>query len=303
MEMSIEVRHLRYFLAVAELLHFTQAAERVGTAQPSLSQQIQSLEEMLGVELFRRSKRRVELTPAGEAFIPEARLVLLQLERAVYRAREIGGYRNGELILGSVWSGEVEVFPKLVPALRIREPEMRLTMRSLSTPELRKAIRTREVDLAFLRWDGEEETGIAHRAVLHEELLAIFPDHHLLVSKQMVSLGDLEGLPFISPAASQAPELKRVVQEVFSRAGYRLNEQQEAENILSNMTLVRMGLGFGVLPSHIRGLIIEGVRCCQIEGTPKIDLHVAWRCNDETRLEPVLRLLEQLFPNSPNTTG
>ena len=190
----MELRHLRYFVAVAEELNFTRAAQRLHTAQPSLSQQIQDLEQEVGVPLFIRTKRLVKLTAAGTAFLDEARLTLAQSRRAIASARKAAQAGESTLVLGFGPAAEIKLFPGTLTSLRASFPKLRLEFRSMTTLQQREALLHNEIDLAFLR-PPIHEPSLEAIPVLREQLVAVLPADHPLAGEGPLDFAELSGYP------------------------------------------------------------------------------------------------------------
>src|ERR1700741_105716 len=191
---DMELRHLRYFVAVAEELNFTRAAQRLNTAQPSLSQQIQDLEQEVAVPLFIRTKRSVKLTAAGTAFLNEARLTLAQARRAVASARQAARAGESTLVLGFGPAAEIKLFPSTLTSLRASFPTLRLEFRSMTTLEQREALLHNEIDLAFLR-PPIHEPSLEAIPVLREQFVAVLPADHPLAGEGPLDFAELAGYP------------------------------------------------------------------------------------------------------------
>src|SRR5687767_2086529 len=186
----MELRHLRYFVAVAEELHFGRAAVRLHVSQPPLSQQIKALEEELGVQLFQRTRRHVELTDAGRALLPEARAALEQAERAQRVAREAGAGARGRLVIGFVTSASYSVLPAAVRALRRAWPSVEVTLREMVPSAQLEALEWREIDVGLLR-PPVDDARVEVEVVLEEPLLVALPARSALARKRGLALGDL----------------------------------------------------------------------------------------------------------------
>src|SRR5882757_5409771 len=222
----MELRHLRYFVAVAEELNFTRAADRLHTAQPSLSQQIRDLEDSVGTPLLYRSKRRVELTRAGEAFLKESRTILEQVDRAVMTARQTARTESGDLVIGFTPSAEIKVFPHILPVLRARLPEVHVILHSMTNPDLHDALWDREIDIAFLRRTelGED---FEIRPLLKEPLVAILPEDHVLAKQTVVDIKQFGQHPFIGISKEKAAELRARIQEYLDTQDVKLQTAQD----------------------------------------------------------------------------
>lgn len=295
----MELRHVRYFVAVAEELSFTSAAQRLNTAQPSLSQQIRDLENVVGTKLLHRTKRKVELTVAGKVFLAEARLLLAQADRAVKQAQQADCGEVIELIIGCGPAAEVRVFPRLLPALRTRAPEIRLTLRDLGSDMLKAALRNGEMDVAFVRWHDQTEPRFSSHLLFREEFIVVLPDAHPLIKEEIVTLKALEPYPFVEYAGPWAPEGRELFDIALEQQDVKLNTVQFASNILMNLTLVSMGLGYGILPSYVRDLLNKNMQWRPIANAPCIDLWVVWKAVPPSpALQVFLELIQQQYPTN-----
>ncbi|MBP6345461.1 DNA-binding transcriptional regulator HcaR [Neisseriaceae bacterium CLB008] len=254
----MELRHLRYFVAVAEELNFSKAALRLFTSQPSLSQQIKDLEDEIGVQLFERTKRRVDMTPEGEIFLREARLTLEQAERAIQLTRQAHQNRSRLLSVGFVPAAEVSVFPHLFPQLRAAFPNLEVNLHSLPTGQQEQALLNGEIDIAFMRQiiDNDE---YEHTVVLQEPLALLLPTNHPLAAKTVIDVAALNNVDFVHSDPAYSGRLYPLINQYFDHHGVHINTVQNASNILLNLNLVSMGLGCTLLPAYTTALISDKV--------------------------------------------
>ena len=273
----MELRHLRYFVAVAEALSFTRAAQRLRTAQPSLSQQIRDLETEIGTPLLNRDKRNVALTAAGQVFLDEARLVLAQAERAKVLARRASEEDARVLTIGFVPAAEVKIFPQSLTMLRAQFPETRIVLQSLTTYEQHEALLSGAIDVGFLR-PPVDESQLDSAVILREPLVALLPADHPACWKDEVPLADLAETPFLRIASRHAGNLGQVIDDLAVREGVRLNAVQEVENVLTLLTLVGLGVGFSIMPDYVGQLSFRNIVARPLAG-PVVwaDLMAAWR--------------------------
>src|SRR5512133_1148541 len=183
----IELRHLRYFVAVAEELHFGRAAQRLHIAQPGLSQQIQALESELGVSLLARTRRRVELTAAGQVFLDEGRRALAQVERAENLTRRAASGEIGRLTIGGTESATWVVLPELLRDFRRRYPNVDLAIREMPSPLQLEALRNGEIDVGFVRPPVGTD-GLVARTILEERLGILLPKAHPLAKRSEIPI-------------------------------------------------------------------------------------------------------------------
>ncbi|MFG3708663.1 LysR family transcriptional regulator [Micromonospora sp. NPDC047670] len=252
----MELRHLRYFLAVAEHLHFGRAAEALGIRQPPLSQQIRALEEELGVPLFERSSRHVALTAAGEAFRDDARLSLAHAEAARLAARRVGRGDTGEVALGYVGSATLTLLPQILRRFRDRYPDVALALRELTTTEQARALRAGNLDVGLLRPPLADADAEALRVepVGAERLIAALPAGHPLAHRRTLNVRDLAGQPFVLSPRELGPGLHDQILDYCRRAGFTPRVTQEAVQMQSIVALVGGGLGVSLVPASVSRL-------------------------------------------------
>jgi DNA-binding transcriptional LysR family regulator len=265
--MNMDIRHLRYFLAVAEEGHITRAAERLGIQQPPLSQQIKAMETELDVQLFRRLPRGVELTEAGKALLPEARALLSGIEEAVARTRRTARGEEGAISVGFTSSAP---FNPLVPAIirRYREqyPRVELILEEAGTAEMAEAIRAERLDAAFIRSPIADRSGLAVHALSQEPMLLALPhDHRLATGDSPVALAALADEPFILYRRAAGQGMYDSIMAACSRAGFEPHIAQQAPRIVSTLNLVTAGLGITIAPASLKLLGMQGVSFRELE--------------------------------------
>lgn len=249
----MELRHLRYFVALAEELHFGRAAGRLGIKQPPLSQQIRVLEERLGVPLFDRNNRRVLLTAAGEAFLPAARQVLAAAEVAERTARHAGRGETGRLALGFVGSATLTLLPGALRRFRARYPRVVLDLRELTTAQQVEALTNGTLDVGLLRPPLPPAAGdvLAHESVGAERLVVALPADHPLAAERSVAAERLAGEPFVLFPRHLGPGLHDQIVGYCARAGFSPAVAQRAVQMQTIVALVAGGLGVSVVPSSV----------------------------------------------------
>jgi len=294
----MELRHLRYFVAVAEELNFTRAAERLETAQPSLSQQIKHLEKFVGTALLVRNKRRVELTEAGHMFLSESRDILARTERAIQRIRETAGDLATELSVAVAPAAEVKVLPKLLPLVQRKMPGLRLILHTMPTSEQKIAFANHSLDVGFLRGPVSLPNAVIE-PLLDEKLVIGLPSKHPLAAKKKLRIADLNQHPFIMISRKGSPELHDAVLAFCEQSGLRPPVAQRASNVLGNLSLIRNGVGFGLLPDYVASILPRGVtlRHLDLKPEPVVPLMLA-RSNrtQSPLLLGFLRLVRECFP-------
>ena len=261
----MELRHLRYFVAVAEEGHVTRAAERLGIQQPPLSQQIQALERELDAQLFRRKPRGVELTPAGRALYDEARAILARAEEAVAATKRAAQGEAGRVGIGFTSSASFHPFvPRAIRAFREAHPLVALALEESGTTELVEALRSNQIDAAFIRSPFGESPDLTVRPLFEEPMVAALPSGHRLSGQgalvgNMLPLAALAGETFILYRRPVGPGLHDAIIAACDRAGFSPKIGQEAPRMLSTLSLVAAGLGVTVVPASMSRLEAEGV--------------------------------------------
>jgi len=257
----MELRHLRYFVAVAEEGHVTRAAARLGIQQPPLSQQIHALEAELEVQLFRRKPRGVELTQAGEALLAEARAILDRVEHAILSARRTARGNAGRIGLGFTSSASFHPFvPRIIREFREASPLVSLTLEEAGTGELVDGLRAERIDAAFVRSPIGAVAELDVHSVLEEQMVAALPAGHRLAGRTTrLPLAALEEETFILYRRPLGPGLYDAIIAACQRAGYSPHIGQEAPRMLATLSLVAAGLGVTLIPASMRRIGIEGV--------------------------------------------
>jgi len=272
-----DTRQLRYFVALAEQLHFGRAAAALHISQPPLSRAISGLEAQLGAHLFARSRRKVELTAEGARFYDEAKRLLGQLERA---AREVGAMASGEsgrLRLGFVSLADYGVLPGLLKAFKAARPGVSLALREMLSPEQAAALAAGELDFGLLLPPVTGE--LDHLVVQSEKFVAALPSRHAAARRGgRIAMRDLAGEPFVMVPREIAPGLYDIVAGLAARAGFAPRIAQEAIQMQTVVSLVSSGLGVAIVPASIANLGRKGVVYREItDPHPRLDLWLAWR--------------------------
>jgi DNA-binding transcriptional LysR family regulator len=286
----MELRHLRYFIAVAEQLSFSRAAQQLGLAQPPLTQQIQALEAELAVQLFDRKTRPIRLTPAGQTFLQSAQAILTQVDQAVLTARQVHQGHLGKLTLGIHNSVANTILPSLLTAFHQRFPDVRLELREVTVPQELALLQNQQLDLVFHRSAAPytNDSDLGFRALMQEAFLLVLPERHPLAELAAVPLTALKGESLILPNLDVLPFYRQVI-DACRRAGFEAEVDLSIRSggIITLLSLVAAGVGLSVLPSHVQVLRREGIVYRPIQG---LDLHrhitVVWRQDDTS---PVLR--------------
>ena len=253
-----ELRLIRYFVAVAEELHFGRAAARLNVAQPGLSQQIQALERRLGVRLLERTSRQVRLTPAGSLLLTEGRRLLGETERAVDRVRRTGRGEIGRVTVAAIGSATYDVVPRLLRAHRGRYPDVELVLREMSTPAQVQALRSGEIDVGLLRVPADTGDLVVH-AVREDRMALMLPEAHPLARKKRLPLRALAPEPLILFPASPRPSWADTVIAACREAGFEPIVAQEAMESATVVSFVAAGVGIAIVPEGLKVLARAGV--------------------------------------------
>jgi LysR family hca operon transcriptional activator len=272
----MELRHLRYFIAVAEEGSLTVAAERrLHTAQPSLSRQIRDLEYEVGVRLLTRTARGVDLTAAGRAFLEHARLALAQTEAAVAAARRVARPTKPSFALGFLTGQEMDWLPKAMHILKDELPNIDVTVSSQSSPDLADGLMRGGIDLAFLR----PEPGmpdLVYKLVTKEPLIVVLSSNHRLASREAIAIQDIARETFIGMSKT-APSLQVIIDNYLQRSGVDIRPAHQIDNLGMAMSLVASTRGVTLLPAYARNFLPWSVVSRPLEGeAPTIDLVIGY---------------------------
>ena len=282
----MELRHLRYFVAIAETGSLTVAAEKkLYTSQPSLSRQIKDLEDQVGTPLLSRSSRGVVLTDAGKAFLDHARLALNQVDAAVEAARRAAQPAKQRFSMGFLTGQEMTWLPEAMRVLRADLPNIDVTVSSDYSPDLGEAVARGRLDVAFMR--AEPDFDLAYRRVSKERLVALMPSDHPLTARTFVRAKDLIGQPFIA-MANKARVLRSVIDQYLEHEGVAITPAQLVDNPAMVMSLVASTRGIALIPSYVEPLMPWSVVSRPLaDNSPTIDLVVGY---SESNQSPILQL-------------
>jgi len=289
--MAMELRHLRYFVAVAEEGHITRAAERLGIQQPPLSQQIRAIERELDVQLFRRKARGVELTDAGHAFLGDARRMLAQLDQAVETTRRAARGEQGRLCVGVTSTTPFHpLVPRVIRAFSEACPMVSLTLEECLSNELVERLRSQRMDVAFIRASLADGAGLAVIPLIEEPMVVALPSGHALARGQReaaVSLKQLAGETFILYGPPGTGMYDAIIAACHAagfnpRVGNLGASTQQAPRITSTLSLVAAGIGITCVPASLQRMNMDGVVYRRVRGAvlPKAVLNLASRRGD-----------------------
>jgi DNA-binding transcriptional LysR family regulator len=293
---------LSCFIAVAEELHFGRAAERLHMTQPPLSRQIQQLEGELGVQLIDRTTRSVTLTPAGVAFLPDARRILQLAEGAAMTVRRVPAGDLGTVVVGFTAASAHVVLPLLLEEAREKLPDVKLELREMVTSVQLESLLNGELDLGMAR-PPVKRPGLVSRPLLHEQLIAALPMGHPLADLgRQLTLNDLDGEDVIMYSPVQARYFNQLLISTFTIAGATPRYVQYVTQVHTMLVLVRSQIGIALVPASAATLHPEGVVFRSIGAFRErpVELDAVWR-GDSTN-PALLRLLRDVLPQREWTT-
>ena len=283
--LMMELRQLKYFIAVAEELHFGRAAERCNIAQPPLSQQIKKLEEELGVKLLERTSRKVSLTPEGSEFLERALDIFGRLDEAVVCIQDMAEGLKGHLRVGFIGPASLSNLPRAIRAFREANPDIRLDFSAKSTTEQLPMLRGDRLDIAFVRLFGHDTTGLKSMTFLREPYVLAIPDGHHFGGRDRLDITDLEGEPLIFNQRIAQPALYRSLIGSFHKAGFMPNIVQEVNTEQSTIALVATGLGSALVPASSAVDKRSGVVFKPLDGDlPQWEITALWKAKKESVL-------------------
>jgi LysR family hca operon transcriptional activator len=283
----MELRHLRYFVAVADAGSLTVAARKLHTSQPSLSRQIRDLENEVGAQLLRRSARGIELTPAGQVFLDHARSVLSQVEAAGEAARRVAHPAKPCFAMGFLTGHELTWMPEALQILHDELPNIDVMISSQYSPQLASAVVKGTIDAAFLRREQAVPDLVFHLLV-KEPLVVVLPRNHRLAALKAISPGDLAGETFVT-VSNTAPVLRVVIDNYLKQSGIKIMPAHEADHLSMGMSLISSTGGVGLLPAYAQNFLPRSVTSRPLKGdTPTIDLVLGYKKSNQS---PILKLL------------
>lgn len=291
MDTDIELRHLRYFVAVAEELHFGRAAERLHLSQPPLSQQIRKLEEILGYELFLRTSRSVQLTIAGRAFLPRALRTLRNMQRDMEETRSIGRGEVGSLNIGFVGSAVLTTLPRIFRTYREGYPRVHLKLQESFSARVIEGMENGTHDAGILR-DSDPTEDIEIETIYSEPYIAVLPSWHRCAKQKSISPSALRDEPFVYyPQTAGARAFEKPL-TIFEEYGFRPHIAQEASHWMTILSLVGAGFGVSVSPACVARIASREVVCVPMRGT-KVMSHIelAWLTGES---RPIVKAFLQI---------
>jgi LysR family hca operon transcriptional activator len=284
----MELRHLRYFVAVAEAGSLTAAAARkLHTSQPSLSRQIRDLEDEVGAQLLTRRARGIELTPAGRAFLDHARSVLSQVEAAAEAARRIARPAKPCFSMGFLTGHELTWMPEALRILRNELPNIDVMISSQYSPVLADGLSKGKIDAAFLRRE-QGVPDLAFRPLVKEPLVVVLPSDHRLAALKAISPQNIVGETFVT-VSDTAPVLRGVIDNYLKRSGIEITPAHEADHVTMGMSLIASTRGVGLLPAYALNFLPSSITSRPLKGdAPTVELVLGYKKSNKS---PILKLL------------
>lgn len=283
MKNKVELRHLRYFVAVADTCHFGRAAQRLHMAQPALSHAIRQLEDELGVCLLARTTRRVELTAAGKFFLKEALGTLSRIDSGINGVRLLGAGRSGVIRLGLAGAVAYSHMPKLVQSVKTELPGLEFEFHAdLSTQRQCELLRDEVLDLGMVHLPvSQRDIGVTR--IGSEQLILVTPAGHPLAGRAVVSAHDLREETFVT-CSGQEPVISDSIERTCSNAGFTPRTGHEAASIPMLLALVSAGLGVGIVPESVRSVPVAGVGFCRLADAATVQVALAWSSSRRSAL-------------------
>lgn len=274
----MDINQLKSMVILAEELHFTRASQRIGVSQSALSQQIQRMEEELGVTLFNRSQRKVKLTGPGELFLVEATALIRQFDQAVLLTQRLSSGQIGQIRVGFVENASFNVLPDAVSEFRKRYPDVNVVLLEMISTELVEALLKDKIDVALLRPIIKNEP-LEISLVITEPYYVAIAETHLLARKSSVQVQDVASLPLIVATGQKSLYLKKQFRPYYNRLGFDLTIGQEANQLPTIMALVGAGMGYTLVPKSTTGLRVPNVVYVPLADreAPKAELAIASR--------------------------
>ncbi|QIO05546.1 LysR family transcriptional regulator [Acinetobacter shaoyimingii] len=297
----MELRHLRYFMTVAKEQSFTKAAEKLYTAQPSLSQQIKDLEQEVGVSLFDRTTRKVKLTDEGEAFLQYAELTLDNAKKAIAAARQVAQQKNNQIHIGFLNVAELKVMPNILAQLKQHIPDLKIHFHSLTCTEQIQKLRNAELDISFTRYELAHEDYI-NIHILTEQIYLVAADH-LHPSNRVLKLQELNNHNIIMCEQMASPIFYDKLNHLLSFEQRQQDQMLWVTNVLQHINLINMGMGFSFAPEYLLKFLNHNVKIIKTDvQLPQLGLYATYhRASNNVALKMIADALKQSAQLKPIT--
>jgi DNA-binding transcriptional LysR family regulator len=276
----MDLRHLRYFVAVAEELHFRRAAERLNISQPPLSQQIKELEIEIGAQLFRRSRRQVRLTAAGKVLLDRARIVLRDASELAELARRAQRGEAGEISVGFIHTAGYGLVPAVIRQFRDANPAVEISLEQQGSLAQTRELGRGRIDVGFT-WSAAVDDGQASECLLRERFVVALPRSHPKSRQRQLSLAAFADESFVSFPSQRAPFLHGAVFRICAAAGFVPRIGHETDSVHTVLGLVAAGCGIGIVPASAVEISTRDVSfCVPEEQEPQAEISLQWRSDD-----------------------
>jgi DNA-binding transcriptional LysR family regulator len=303
----MDLRHLRYFVAVAEELHFSRAARKLNMSQPPLSRQIRELEEEIGVKLLRRSKRRVELTAAGDTLLDRARILLRDSAELAEAARRAERGESGHVSVGFIHTAGYGLLPAVIREFRDANPEVEVSLQQQGSLAQTAELERGRIDVGFT-WSAVVGDLMASECLLRERFVVAVPRLHAAAGKRNLSLAAFAQEPFVSFPQRRAPFLHDAVLQLCGSAGFVPKVRHETDSVHTVLGLVAAGCGIGIVPASAVEIQTREVSFCfPKENQPMAEISIQWRRDDfspvVSRFIATARSAARRYPRSRQSMG
>ena len=293
----MELRHLRYFITVAQEQSFTKAAEKLFTAQPSLSQQIKDLEQEVGVNLFDRSSRKIQLTDEGQAFLIYAEKALENAKLAVAAARQVAQQKNNQIHIGFLNVAELKVMPQILAQLKKTMPDLKIHLHSLTCLEQIQRLKNAELDLSITRFQLDHPD--FENIHLLTEQLHLVAARHLHPTERALKLQELKNHTIIMCEQNASPVFYDKLNELITFDQLKHDQVLWVTNVLQHINLINMGMGFSFAPEYLLRFLNDQVKVIQTDqALPKLGLYATFNKNSQN---PALNIITQALNNTTST--
>ena len=283
----MELRHLRYFIAVAEELNFTRAAEKLRLAQPSLTRQIHNLEEELSVRLLDRSKNRVTLTEEGRSFLVDAKRLVTQSLESIAAVQRFSRGESGQLNLGYLFKFNYDLLPATLATFRQASPEIAVNLFDMPPAEQLRALEARKIDLGFVGLQPpaakRNMAALVWECIAHHQIVVVVPSHHALAKRSRIKLEDLKSLFFVALSEETHPGSRDWLCDLCEQAGFTPRILQDVKLESGIMTFVAEGLGVTLAREQIKHLRHPGVVFRPLVASVKADYWIAWHRENRSK--------------------
>ena len=281
----MELTHLRYFLTVAEELHFGRAAAKMNIAQPALSQQIKRLEDELGTKLFNRTSRRVELSAAGKILLTKANVIIKYADEACTTITNLGKGQSGYLSIAFNEPAINTFLPKSIEKFMRKYPKVQLSLKELGIIEQFKALKEKRIHLGFIRPFGHDTSAYSKRLILREQYVLALPENHKLCANPLLTLDMIGNEPLILFPQAIHPQLRKRFDECFQHADFKPNIIQELSSKRMTLALVKTGIALAFVPESSMTYSPPGVKFRKLDSDlPDIEIFALWHSENDSPL-------------------